>query len=168
MDVTNCTHSTHLRTRLYSAIPRTDGPVIYTGAFPVLTARPGRRSIYNSKKQPLQLCRGVRPSQRVSCSPIRLYCRIQRLHHCRRGKTLRMSVLCPSRQTRKNTSTAFLLRGNTPPTSVLHMILNNLMARNQKCWSFGEYRVLHCPCSQPPPGPEWYHMIGYDLWIKQN
>ena len=27
-------------------IPRPDAPVIYTGAFPVLTGRPGRRSIY--------------------------------------------------------------------------------------------------------------------------
>ena len=31
-----------------SDIPRPDAPVIYTGAFPILTARPGRRSIYNS------------------------------------------------------------------------------------------------------------------------
>ena len=30
-------------------IPRPDAPVIYTGAFPILTARPGRRSIYNTK-----------------------------------------------------------------------------------------------------------------------
>ena len=28
-------------------IPRPDAPVIYTGAFPILTARPGRMSIYN-------------------------------------------------------------------------------------------------------------------------
>ena len=28
-------------------IPRLDAPVIYIGAFPILTARPGRRSIYN-------------------------------------------------------------------------------------------------------------------------
>ena len=46
--VTNCTHSTHPRSRLHSAIPRPDAPVIYTGAFPILTARPGRRSIYNN------------------------------------------------------------------------------------------------------------------------
>ena len=45
--VTNCTHSTHPWSRLYSAIPRPDAPVIYTGAFPILTARPGRRSICN-------------------------------------------------------------------------------------------------------------------------
>ena len=45
--VTNCTHSTHPRSRLYSAIPRPDAPVIYIGAFPILIARPGRRSIYN-------------------------------------------------------------------------------------------------------------------------
>ena len=30
-----------------SDIPRPDAPVIYIGAFPILTARPGRRSIYN-------------------------------------------------------------------------------------------------------------------------
>ena len=29
-------------------IPWADAPVIYIGAFPILTARPGRRSIYNS------------------------------------------------------------------------------------------------------------------------
>ena len=32
-----------------SDIPRPDAPVIYIGAFPILTARPGRRSIYNNK-----------------------------------------------------------------------------------------------------------------------
>ena len=35
------------RSRLHSAIPRPDAPVIYIGAFPILTAWPGRRSIYN-------------------------------------------------------------------------------------------------------------------------
>ena len=34
---------------LYSAIPRPDAPVIYTGVFPILIARPGRRSIYNKR-----------------------------------------------------------------------------------------------------------------------
>ena len=43
----SCTHSTHPRSKLYSAIPRQDAPVIYTGAFPILTARPGRWSVYN-------------------------------------------------------------------------------------------------------------------------
>ena len=44
-----CTHSTHPRSRLWCPdIPRPDAPVIYTGAFPILTAWPGRRSI--SKK----------------------------------------------------------------------------------------------------------------------
>ena len=33
-----------------SDIPRPDAPVIYLGAFPILTARPGRRSIYNRIK----------------------------------------------------------------------------------------------------------------------
>ena len=31
-----------------SDIPRPEAPVIYTGAFPILTARPGRRSVYNT------------------------------------------------------------------------------------------------------------------------
>ena len=31
-----------------SDIPRPDAPVIYTGSFPILTARPGRWSIYKS------------------------------------------------------------------------------------------------------------------------
>ena len=44
----NCTHSTCLRSRLYSDIPWADAPVIYTGTFPILTARPGRRSICNT------------------------------------------------------------------------------------------------------------------------
>ena len=30
-----------------SDIPQPDAPVIYIGEFPILTARPGRRSIYN-------------------------------------------------------------------------------------------------------------------------
>ena len=34
-----------------SDIPRPDAPVIYTGAFPILTARPGHRSIYNNRKK---------------------------------------------------------------------------------------------------------------------
>ena len=33
-----------------SDIPRPDAPVIYIGALPILTARPGRRSIYNTWK----------------------------------------------------------------------------------------------------------------------
>ena len=33
--------STRLRSRLYPNIPRPDAPVIYTGAFPILTAWPG-------------------------------------------------------------------------------------------------------------------------------
>ena len=48
MGVTNRIHSTRPRSRLYSDIPRPDAPVIYTGAFPILTARPGQRSIYNN------------------------------------------------------------------------------------------------------------------------
>ena len=44
----NRTHSTRPRSWLYSDIPWADSPVIYIGAFPILTARPGRRSIYNT------------------------------------------------------------------------------------------------------------------------
>ena len=44
------THSTRSWSRLYSDIPRPDVPVIYTGAFTILTAWPGRRSIYNTNK----------------------------------------------------------------------------------------------------------------------
>ena len=36
--VTNRTHSTRLRSRLYPDTPRPEAPVIYTGAFPFLTA----------------------------------------------------------------------------------------------------------------------------------
>ena len=43
----NRTHSIHPQSRLYSDIPCTDAPVIYIGAFPILTARPGCKSIYN-------------------------------------------------------------------------------------------------------------------------
>ena len=41
----NRTHPTRSRSRLYSDIPWVDAPVIYTGAFPILTSPPGRRSI---------------------------------------------------------------------------------------------------------------------------
>ena len=41
-------NSTRPRSRLYPDILRLDAPVIYTGAFLILTAWPGRRSIYNS------------------------------------------------------------------------------------------------------------------------
>ena len=45
-----------------------------------------------------------------------------------------------------------LCRGVT--TSVLNMILNNLMVRFQQCWSFAECGVpLHCHCSQVHSGP---------------
>ena len=39
-----------------SDIPRPDAPVIYMGAFPILTAQPGRRSIYNT---PVRMDQGV-------------------------------------------------------------------------------------------------------------
>ena len=38
----------HPRSRLHSAITRPDASVIYIGAFPILTARAGRMSIYNT------------------------------------------------------------------------------------------------------------------------
>ena len=47
MGITSRTHSTRPRSGLYSDIRRPDAPVIYTGAFPILTSGPGRRSIYN-------------------------------------------------------------------------------------------------------------------------
>ena len=56
----NRTHSTRPRSRLYSDIPWADAPVIYIGAFPILTARPGRRSIYNKSANTLE--RGMNPS----------------------------------------------------------------------------------------------------------
>ena len=37
-------------------IPRPDVPVIYTGAFLILTARAGRRSIYNTRNSKVSLC----------------------------------------------------------------------------------------------------------------
>ena len=43
----NRTHSSRPQSRLYTDIPWADAPVIYTGAFPILTARLGRRAIYN-------------------------------------------------------------------------------------------------------------------------
>ena len=47
-----------------------------------------------------------------------------------------------------------LCRGvRPPPTSDLHMTLNNLMVSFQQCWSFGECRVpLHCHRSQVHSG----------------
>ena len=44
----NRTHSTRPQSRLYSDIPWADASVIYIGAFPILTAQPGCRSIYNT------------------------------------------------------------------------------------------------------------------------
>ena len=43
--VTNCTHSTHPRSRLYAAFPRPNATVIYTGAFPILTAQPSHTTL---------------------------------------------------------------------------------------------------------------------------
>ena len=49
-----------------SDIPRLDAPVIYISAFPILTARPGRKSIYNKtmgcRLHWLLLSRRVRPA----------------------------------------------------------------------------------------------------------
>ena len=45
----NRTHSTRPRSRLYSDIPCADQPFNYIGVFPILAARPGRRSIYNTQ-----------------------------------------------------------------------------------------------------------------------
>ena len=47
-------NSTRPRSRLYPDIPRPDSPVIYTGAFPILTAWPGSIcyifSVYEAKR----------------------------------------------------------------------------------------------------------------------
>ena len=43
-----------------SDIPRPDAPVIYIGAFPILTARPGLRSIYN---------KGINPKGNMTARP---------------------------------------------------------------------------------------------------
>ena len=48
MGITNCTYLIRPWSRLYSDIRRPDAPVIYTGAFPILTAQLGWRSIYNT------------------------------------------------------------------------------------------------------------------------
>ena len=42
-----------------SDITRPDAPVIYTGAFPILTARPGRRSIYNNLIEIFEIINGI-------------------------------------------------------------------------------------------------------------
>ena len=66
----------------------------------------------------------------------------------------------PNRLGLQNTPTASLQRGNTPPTSVLHMTLNNLMVRFQQYCSFGECGVpLYCHRSQVHSGSEWLHLI---------
>ena len=44
----NRTHSTRPQSKLYTDIPRADAPVIFTGAVPIWTARPGRMSICNT------------------------------------------------------------------------------------------------------------------------
>ena len=60
-----------------------------------------------------------------------------------------------------------LCGAETPPTSVLDMILNNLIMRFQWCWGFGECGApLHYHCSQVHSGPKWEHLIGPYLWVK--
>ena len=48
-------HKLHSFPHPQSAIPRPDAPVIYIGAFPILTARPDRRSIYNKCSHSLMM-----------------------------------------------------------------------------------------------------------------
>ena len=60
-----------------SDIPRPDAPVIYIGEFPILTARPGRRSIYNIRCNCYRLRKWKRRHQfesltRLSVFPIAL------------------------------------------------------------------------------------------------
>ena len=67
----------------------------------------------------------------MPCSPVSWGCRIHWLHLCYGVRP--------------------------PPTTVLDMTLNNLLARP---WRFGECRVpLHGPCFQVHSDPEWYHLI---------
>ena len=51
----SCGHHTS-HSRFYSDIPRPVAPAIYTGAFPILTARPGRRWIYNINRKQQYIC----------------------------------------------------------------------------------------------------------------
>ena len=67
-----------------------------------------------------------------------------------------ISQRCSNQLGLQNTLTASLQRGKTLPTSVLYMILNNMISRRQECLSFGECRVCcHCHRSQVHSGPEW-------------
>ena len=65
------THSTLPRSRLYSDIPWADAPVIYIAAFPILSARPSRRSLYNNSIS--KLLRRNRKRKRPSRSHQQLY-----------------------------------------------------------------------------------------------
>ena len=52
--------------------------------------------------------------------------------------------------------TKYISAERSGPTSVLDMILNNLMLRFQQCWSFGGCRVLlHYHCSLVHSGLKW-------------
>ena len=85
-------------------------------------------SIRNQVQFAYYLTSAMRLNSVIVC-PVGWGCRIHRLHLCRGVRF--------------------------PPTSVLHMTLNNLMVRFQWCWSFGERGVpLHCHRSQVHSGPE--------------
>ena len=73
----------------------------------------------------------------------------------------------PSRLGLQNTLTASLQEGMIPETSVLYMTVNNLMVRFQQCGKFGEYGVpVYGHRSYVHSGPEWWHLIGSNLWVK--
>ena len=80
--VTNHTQSTPPRSRLYSDITRPDEPVIYTGAFPILTAQLGRRSIYNKKSFALCEWQPLIASPECSTAGRGVYILLDRLYHC--------------------------------------------------------------------------------------
>ena len=79
-------------------------------------------------------------------------------------------VMLPSRLGLLNTPTLLLQRiKSTIPMSILDIIQNNLMVKFQWCWSFGECRApLNCHCTQVYSGPEWYYLIGSNVWNKYN
>ena len=141
-------------------IPRPDAPVIYIGAFPILTARTGRRSIYNTSNKAfirwwLWVQAWFRGRSIIATSPERpssISRHHQTLSDCCRSVGLPdpcwyiyiyIRILAPPQ------------RGTTLSKSVLCMTLNNLMVRLLQCLSFGEcgvplywHRIQVNTCSQ--------------------
>ena len=52
------------------------------------------------------------------------------------------------------------------PTSVMDMILNNLLVKLEYCWSFGQYRVpLYCSSL---PGPLQPRMVDFEMVLSMG